>query len=207
MLDMFDNEIPKFGLRFEGKQMPWPTDLGAEPKSWKDTVFTSSDIYEFVKPSFWNEVVIGEGGTLYAEYHTLELEMDSSSAVGYRAETKNMNLISLEDFTGQINFEAFIQGDEDKDYYFNGVMKVVDGKFCSISFRRKDPVDNSPRKLSEKETYSRIQKRIRLVNSSWYKFVYCPYHVIIRGLFRVVCFIWNIPLLILNKLVGFITPF
>lgn len=198
---------PSFGVRFDGKHLPWPTNLGPEPKGWQDVVFLSYDEYPFLSPELWNEVVVSEHGQLYIEFHDLSLVKDANEKIGYKTEARDIKMRSMEEFTGQISFEGYLSNDAgDEDHYLVCSMTVIKGKLDSVEIHNSQAIDNKGRKKNVEKIQKQVRKMIERGSAPWYRYGYKPYKATVYAVYHILNFILAIPLWLLEKLVKLITP-
>lgn len=212
MIESIQNP-PSFGVKFEGGQLPIPTELkNASNLKLNEITFISFDQF----PAFeageegWVDVLVTETGEIYKEETQLDYEF---SEEGVKKKEQSSKLTKIEDFTGTVTFGAYLpldlkeEGDsEGKDFSIVYRATFVEGKFTKAEVTNISGKSSSSRVNLMDKINKEVIKQVKLMNNPLYRWIYSPYKTLIGALVMIVSYIWVLPLRLFIWLSKLITP-
>jgi hypothetical protein len=207
------NSMMGFTIRFENGQCPMPENFKDHGVDWDNYIFHCMDEYEFVaEDGRWTEVIFDEFNLMNREIQTLKFipqETESTLSAGSVKELFEADQVEfkrLEDFTGELNFVAFIP-QEDKSYDLTAEFKavVIYGKLDKVEIVSSKRMDNENRKKLVESVSAEIKLEDKR-SSAWWQVPYSIYSGLLRGLCGIITLVWCMPAYILQWVIKKITP-
>ena len=189
------SSISTFSIRFENGGVPIPNDLKSiiPPVEWGNSVFSSFDYFPEVCTDDQNyiELSVEQSGALYKEIHSTKILLDNKNQPTLN--DGGIAIESLSNFTGKIGFAYFhlLEDGDDEMFFFNATF--VRGMFLETEFVEKIKIPGTQRRTSIKLIKEKVIKVLARQSHPLYRYVYVPWSCLVRCLYFMVAYLWNLP--------------